>query len=43
VRARLGHSIQDIAASEDISEGEVRLHMQLDKARKEHAHHATLR
>lgn len=41
--ARLGHSIQDIAANEEISEGEVRLRMQLDKARKEHVHHATLR
>jgi len=41
--ARLGHSIQDIAAREEISEGEVRLHVQLDTARKEHGHHATLR
>jgi hypothetical protein len=40
---RQGHSLQTIAAREDVSEGEVRLHVQLDQARKERAHHATLR
>lgn len=41
--ARRGQTIQDIAASEQMSEGEVRLHLQLNKARKERVHHATLR
>ena len=40
--ARRGRTIQDIAASEGLSEGEIRLHLELDKARKERAH-ATLR
>jgi hypothetical protein len=32
--ARRGRSVQDIAASEEVSEGEVRLHLQLDKLQK---------
>jgi hypothetical protein len=43
VSARRGRSVQDIAATEEMSEGEVRLHLQLDKARKERASHASLR
>jgi hypothetical protein len=39
---RRGRTVQDIAASEGMSESEIRLHLQLDKARKERAH-ATLR
>lgn len=41
--ARRGHSVRDIAANEQMSEGEVRLHLQLSKARKERANHASLR
>ena len=41
--ARRGRTIQDIAANEQLSEGEVRLQLQLDKARKERARHASLR
>jgi DNA-binding NarL/FixJ family response regulator len=33
-----GRTLQDIAASEQISEGEVRLRLQLENARKERAH-----
>jgi DNA-binding NarL/FixJ family response regulator len=40
--AKLGQSLTDIAATEGVSEGEVRLHLQMDKTRKERAH-ATLR
>ena len=40
--SRRGRTIQDIAANEQVSEGEVRLHLQLDKSRKERTH-ATLR
>jgi DNA-binding NarL/FixJ family response regulator len=35
---RRGRTVQDIAAEEQISEGEVRLRMQLENARKERAH-----
>jgi hypothetical protein len=41
--ARRGRSVQDIAASEQVSEGEVRLRLQLDKAAKERANHASMR
>lgn len=41
--SRRGRSVQDIAATEQMSEGEVRLHLQLDRSRKERAHHASLR
>lgn len=41
--SRRGHTIQDIAAMEEMSEGEVRLHLQLAKARKERVNHASLR
>jgi len=41
--ARRGRSIQDIAASEQVSEGEVRLRLQLQKAAKERANHASMR
>jgi hypothetical protein len=36
--ARRGRSVQDIAAKEQVSEGEVRLRLQLDHAEKERAH-----
>jgi hypothetical protein len=36
--ARRGRTVQDIAATEQISEGEVRLRLQLENARKERAH-----
>jgi hypothetical protein len=32
--SRRGRTVQDIAASEEVSEGEVRLHLQLDKLQK---------
>ena len=35
---RRGRSLQEIAAAEQISEGEVRLRLQLENARKERAH-----
>jgi hypothetical protein len=38
--ARRGRTVQDIAAKEQLSEGEVRLHLQLDKSRKDRAHAA---
>jgi hypothetical protein len=41
--ARRGRTVQDIAASEQVSEGEVRLRLQLDKASKERANHASMR
>lgn len=41
--ARRGRTVQDIAANEQLSEGEVRLHLQLDKARKDRTRHASLR
>jgi DNA-binding NarL/FixJ family response regulator len=40
--SRRGRTVQDIAANEQVSEGEVRLHLQLDKSRKERTH-ASLR
>ena len=41
--ARRGRSVQDIAAREQVSEGEVRLRLQLDHAEKERANHASMR
>lgn len=41
--ARRGRSVQDIAASEEVAEGEVRLRLQLDQAAKERANHASMR
>jgi hypothetical protein len=41
--ARRGRSVQDIAAAEQVSEGEVRLRLQLDQAAKERANHASMR
>jgi hypothetical protein len=41
--ARRGRTVQDIAATEQVSEGEVRLRLQLDKAAKERANHASMR
>ena len=41
--ARRGRTVQDIAVNEEMSEGEVRLHLQLDKAKKEGTRHASLR
>ena len=41
--ARRGRTVQDIAAAEQVSEGEVRLRLQLDRAAKERANHASMR
>lgn len=41
--ARRGRTVRDIAATEELSEGEVRLHLELDRARKERVNHASLR
>ena len=41
--ARRGRTVQDIAATEQVSEGEVRLRLQLDRAEKERANHASMR
>lgn len=41
--ARRGRTVQDIAAAEQVSEGEVRLRLQLEKAAKERANHASMR
>ncbi len=41
--ARRGRSVQDIAAAEEVSEGEVRLRLQLEDAAKERANHASMR
>ena len=41
--ARRGHTVQDIAAAEEVSEGEVRLRLQLERAAKERANHASMR
>ncbi|MBI4264095.1 MAG: hypothetical protein HY657_06955 [Acidobacteria bacterium] len=38
-----GRSVQEIAAREQMSEGEVRMRLELGKSRKEHADHATVR
>jgi hypothetical protein len=43
VAARRGRTVQDIAAAEQVSEGEVRLRLQLDQAAKERANHASMR
>jgi hypothetical protein len=41
--SRRGHTVQDIAATEQVSEGEVRLRLQLEKAHKERVNHASMR
>jgi hypothetical protein len=41
--ARRGRSVQEIAASEEVSEGEVSLRLQLDRAAKERTNHASMR
>jgi len=41
--ARRGRSVQEIAASEEVSEGEVSLRLQLERAAKERANHASMR
>lgn len=41
--ARRGHTVQDIAATEQVSEGEVRLRLQLERAHKERVNHASMR
>jgi hypothetical protein len=41
--ARRGRTVQDIAAAEQVSEGEVRLRLELEKARKDAALHAQMR
>ena len=41
--ARRGRSVQDIAATEQVSEGEVRLRLNLEQAAKERANHASMR
>jgi hypothetical protein len=40
---KIGRAIPDIAADEGVSEGEVRLHLEMDRTRKERASHAALR
>ena len=37
-----GRSVREVAAAEGVSEGEIRLHLQMDKSRKDRAH-ATVR
>jgi len=37
-----GRSVREVAAAEQMSEGEIRLHLQMDKSRKDRAH-ATVR
>lgn len=39
----MGQTVTDIAAAEGVSEGEVRLHLEMDKFRVERATHASLR
>jgi len=41
--ARRGRTVQDIAAAEQVSEGEVRLRLQMDQAAKERTSHASMR
>jgi DNA-binding NarL/FixJ family response regulator len=41
--AKLGQSLREIAAAEGVSEGEVRLHLEMDKTRKDRAHNASMR
>ena len=41
--ARAGQTVMDIAAAEGVSEGEVRLHLEMDKSRTERATHASVR
>jgi DNA-binding NarL/FixJ family response regulator len=35
-----GRSVREVAAAEGVSEGEIRLHVQMDKSRKDRAHAA---
>jgi DNA-binding NarL/FixJ family response regulator len=35
-----GRSVRDVAAAEGVSEGEIRLHLKMDKSRKDRAHAA---
>jgi DNA-binding NarL/FixJ family response regulator len=37
-----GRTVRDVAAAEGVSEGEIRLHLQMEKSRKDRAH-ATVR
>jgi hypothetical protein len=41
--ARRGRTVQDIVAAEQVSEGEVRLRLQLEQAAKERTNHASMR
>jgi hypothetical protein len=41
--ARRGRTVQDIAAAEQVSEGEVRLRLELERARKDATIHAQMR
>jgi hypothetical protein len=41
--ARRGHTVRDIAATEQMSEGEVRLRLQLEQAHKERVSYASMR
>jgi hypothetical protein len=43
VAARRGRSVQEIAAAEEVSEGEVSLRLQLERAARERANHASMR
>jgi DNA-binding NarL/FixJ family response regulator len=43
VAARRGRSVQEIAAAEEVSEGEVSLRLQLERAAKERTNHASMR
>jgi hypothetical protein len=40
---KAGHTVTDIAALEGVSEGEVRLHLEMDRTRIERANHAAVR
>ncbi len=40
---KMGRTFTDIAAAEGVSEGEVRLHLEMDKTRKDRVNHAALR
>ena len=40
---KIGRTIPDIAADEGVSEGEVRLHLEMEKSRKERVSHAAVR
>jgi hypothetical protein len=40
---KLGRTVTDVAAAEGVSEGEVRLHLEMDKTRTERLNHASMR